>query len=383
MDETAITAIVLAAGLSKRMGRFKPLLPLGACSTIERVVKMFQDAGVADILVVTGNRGAEVRQAAASLRVRCVENPDFIQGMFTSVLAGVRALPGRGTAFFVHPVDIPLVRPQTVRRVVTAFEHNPAAIVYPAFDGRRGHPTLIQTRLGPGILEWSGSGGLRAFLQRHEEDCLEVPVADEGVLLDLDTPEDYHRMQARLSHEGLPSPEECRVLTETIQCVPASIVAHSRAVAAVAYRLAQALNRVGVRVDGELVRTAALLHDIARSRKRDHAEAGARLLEAHGFTRLAPIVGAHMDIETSAHQPVDEAQVVYLADKLVLGDQRVELAQRFAAPMRKYGADPAAAAAIEKRRENARCILAKVERLTGLDLDSILESSGTAGGQLP
>ena len=375
MLDTDIAAIVLSAGLSKRMGRFKPLLPLGACSTIERVVKMFQSAGVADILVVTGNRAAEVRQAATPLKVRCVENPDFIQGMFTSVQAGIRALPSRSNAFFIHPVDIPLVRPQTVRRVMAAFGKGPAAIVYPTFAGRRGHPTLIKTSLGPGILKWSGRGGLRGFLQRQEDDCLEVPVADEGVLLDLDTPEDYRCLQARLSNEGLPTAEECRVLTETIQCVPASIVAHSKAVAAVAYRLAQALNRAGVRVDSELVRTAALLHDIARSRKRGHAEAGARLLESHGFSRLAPVVGAHMDLETSEDQPVDEAQVVYLADKLVLGEQRVALAQRFAAPLKKYGADPVAVAAIEKRRKNAGRILSKVERLTGLDLDSIVGSS--------
>ena len=170
------------------------------------------------------------------------------------------------------------------------------------------------------------------------------------------------------------------MLIETIHCVPASIVAHSRAVSAVACRLAQALNQVGIKVDSELVRTAALLHDIARNRKRKHPEVGARLLEAHGFSRLAPIVAAHMDLETSERQPVDEAQLVYLADKLVLGDQRVALAQRFAAPLKKYGADPAAVAAIEKRRESARCIRSKVERLTGHDLDAILGSGVTHEG---
>ena len=83
-----VAAIVLAAGFSERMGRFKPLLPLGAWRTIERVATMFLAAGIRDIIVVTGHRAAEISQAMAPLSVRCVENPDYPDGMFTSVTAG-------------------------------------------------------------------------------------------------------------------------------------------------------------------------------------------------------------------------------------------------------------------------------------------------------
>ncbi|MDX9788788.1 MAG: NTP transferase domain-containing protein [Desulfobacterales bacterium] len=373
--DTAIAAIVLAAGLSERMGRFKPLLPLGACRTIERVVTIFQTAGIEEIIVVTGHRGADVRQVMAPLNVRCIENPNYLEGMFSSVLTGIQALPARCRKVFIHPVDIPLVRSHTVRRLVTAFKKSSASILYPTFDGRRGHPTLIHACLAPLILEWPGLGGLRAFLKCHDADSLELPVADEAILLDLDTPQDYHRMLDRLTFEGLPTENECRVLMEVIQCLPPDIKAHCRAVAVVAQRLAEALNAAGIFIDGELVHTAALLHDIARTRK-DHAEAGAQLLETHGFNRLSPIVRAHMDLNGPAGQPIDETQVVYLADKLVAGDQRVDLEKRFARKLEKYGLDPFAVSQIARRRENARRIQAEVERLTGLAIDTIVGAAG-------
>ena len=196
-----VTAIVPAAGLSRRMGRFKPLLPLGPDPAVVGVVKTFQSAGVQDILVVTGYRGAEVRQAVAPLAVRCVENAAYRNGMFSSVLAGIRALPARCPAFFIHPADIPLVRPRTIRRLAAAFAESAAApaVLYPVFDGLRGHPTLISTGLVPDILQWPGTDGLRGLLKCHDADSMELDVADEGILLDLDTPDDYRRLQAKLA----------------------------------------------------------------------------------------------------------------------------------------------------------------------------------------
>lgn len=372
MQKMEIAAILLAAGLSQRMGRFKPLLPLGACRVIERVVSLFQTAGVNDILVVVGHRAAEVRQAIAPLNVHCVENPNYHQGMFSSVLAGLRALSGQNRAFFIHPADTPLVRPQTVRRLMAAFRDTSASVCYPTFSGRRGHPTLVDTGLDPDIQQWSGAGGLRAFLRRCDAQSFEVPVADEAVLLDLDSPDDYRHMLDRQVHDGLPSEQECRVLMDEIQDLPASIAAHSRAVAVVARRLAQALRAAGVALDIELVRTAALLHDIARDRKKDHAIIGADLLDRHGFSRLAPIVRAHMDLDVRADTPIDEIQVVHLADKLVLDDRRVDLERRFAHQMKKYAGTASIVAAITRKRENARCIQTKVERTTGLSVDAIL-----------
>jgi molybdenum cofactor cytidylyltransferase len=372
-------AIVLAGGFSRRMGRFKPLLPMGDRLHIERVVHLFQDAGIDRIQVVVGHRGGEIRRVLDPLNVVCVENPDYAEGMFTSVLAGVRALPEQCRAFFIHPADIPMVRWQTVRRLADFGKASSALVFYPTFDGRRGHPALIRSCLARQIQQWPGTGGLRSFLQGHDAESLELPVADEAVLLDLDSPEDYHLMLERLANEGLPTEAECRVLTEGLQVLPAAVVDHCRTVSAVARQLAESLHAAGLDIDLELARTAALLHDIARTGK-DHARTGARLLEGHGFTRLAPIVDAHMDLEVDTRSPLDETQIVYLADKLVIGDKLVDLEQRFARKMEKYGKNPDAAAAIARRRDTARCIRAKVERMAGMDLEAILKAVGPKAG---
>ena len=381
MENSNITAVVLAAGLSERMGRFKPLLPLGTSRTIERVVHFFAAAGVSDNLIVTGHRAADVRQAVASLDARCVENPDYHQGMFASVLAGIRALPERCRAFFIHPTDIPLVRPRTVIRLMAAFSDTSAKILYPTFNGRRGHPTLIHTCLVPSILQWPGAGGLKACLERHEAGSLELPVVDEAILLDLDTPGDYERLQSRSITEGLPSAEECRVLMAQAKILPSPIASHCRAVSKVALQLAKALKAAGVSMDIELVRTAALLHDIARTRK-NHAEAGAHLLASHGFDRLAPIVRSHMDLKVRRDRPVDEAQVVYLADKLVDGDRCTDLERRFSRQMEKHNGNLRAVEAIARRLDSARYIKAKVERMTSRSIEAVIaQNSGTFDGE--
>jgi putative nucleotidyltransferase with HDIG domain len=260
---------------------------------------------------------------------------------------------------------------------MTAFKDNPAKVLYPTFAGRRGHPTLIRTCLIPSIMQWSGVGGLKACLQHYATDSLEIPVVDEAILMDLDIPEDYDRMQARLNTEGLPSAEESRELMAQMQILPSSIADHCRVVSKVAHHLAHALSAADAAIDNELVRTVALLHDIARTRK-NHAEAGAHILTELGFDRLAPIVGTHMDLDVRQGQPLDEAQVVFLADKLVDGTRCVDMEQRFDRQMEKYSGDRSAMGVISRRYDTARYIRAKVERITGRPVEEIIANQNAS-----
>jgi len=160
-----------------------------------------------------------------------------------------------------------------------------------------------------------------------------------------------------------------------------SIAVHCRAVSVAAHRLAGALRTAGVTLDLELVRTAALLHDIARAEK-DHAGAGSRLLVCHGFIRLAPIVAVHMDLAVRRDQPVDEAQVVYLADKMMDGDRCVDMEQRFRRKMAEFNGDHRAVEAIGRRWESARMVRDKVEKITGRSIKTIVEKpSGSFDGE--
>jgi molybdenum cofactor cytidylyltransferase len=371
----AISAIILAAGLSTRMGALKQLLPLGDSTLIGHVVELYRAAGISDIHVVVGHRADEIRKTQTALPVNWVMNEHYKNGMFSSICTGLRDLPQRCSAFFIHPVDIPLVRFHTIARLVAAHIRTPALIQYPLFSGERGHPPLISAGLIPGILDWSGEGGLRPFLDRIDaRQVREVPVADEAILLDSDTPEAYERIRAGFSGRSIPSEAECRELMDNIVRLPENVQRHCYRVAENAEALGRSLSTVGVHLDLRLIRAAAMLHDIARSEK-GHAEAGARLLECHGFSSLSPIVGVHMDLEVNFDGPIDESQIVHLADKLAAGDQPVDLETRFDKKLKKYGADPKKAAAIFHRQENARRILGKVERLTGRSVMEIIRAS--------
>ena len=102
---SAIAAVILAAGQSSRMEDFKPLLPLGNKCVTERVLHAFRAAGITDLIVVTGHRADELQRVVAPLKVRCVENSRYHQGMFSSVRTGIRALAASCEAFFIHPAD--------------------------------------------------------------------------------------------------------------------------------------------------------------------------------------------------------------------------------------------------------------------------------------
>ncbi|RJR34834.1 MAG: nucleotidyltransferase family protein [Deltaproteobacteria bacterium] len=198
-----IAALILAAGYSSRLGAWKPLQPLGPSTFLEEAVRRFRAAGVEDIRVVTGHRAGELAPVLKNLAVREIFNPDYNQGMFASVHAGVRSLEPRITAFFLLPVDMPLVKPGTIRDLLQTYRHGHARIVYPVFQGRRGHPPLISAVCVAGLPP-DCDGGLRAFLGRYHAEALDLEVKDEAVLLDCNTPEDYRRLLAYGLREDIP-----------------------------------------------------------------------------------------------------------------------------------------------------------------------------------
>jgi putative nucleotidyltransferase with HDIG domain len=371
MNFGQLSAIILSAGFSSRMRRFKPLLPVGKATVIERVVGLYRSAGIDDICVVAGHRADDLLAVLQAHPVRCIVNRTYEKGMYTSLVAGVSALPEGCRGFFVHPVDMPRVRPSTLVALAAAFGACSDHSIHPTFDSRRGHPPLVSTILVPAILAWSGDGGLRAFWADRAAPMKDVPVADAGILRDLDTPEDYRRLWEDLDNEDLPTADECRVLMTQVAGVPDTVWRHCRAVCRVAEALADALQQAGTALDTDLIRAAALLHDIARQQP-DHAVAGARLLQILGFQRVAAAVRVHMDIETTPDLPLDEAQLVFLADKCIVGARMTNLEERFERKMAKYGTDPHARAAINRRFEAARWIQAKVARLTGRALAALL-----------
>ncbi len=375
METRKTAALIPAAGTSSRMGAFKPLLPLGGRTVVEQVIGRFQAAGVADIRVVVGHRAAELIPLVEKSGAGWTRNPRFEEGMLSSVQAGLAALPEDAGAFFVSPADIPLFRSATLSALRQAVAGCRAQVCHPTFGGRRGHPVLIASALRPAIAAWRGEGGLGAFLRGLEPEALEVPVADEGILLDLDTPQDYRRACLRAAGMGTPTRAECLAMMRARFGAGAAVIDHCRAVADIAGALARELNLAGCFLDPDLVLAAGLLHDVAKGAS-EHAGAGAALLQDLGFGRVGEVVRAHMDLPEPVEGPIDEREVVYLADKLVLGCRAVDMLRRFEDKLARCADNPPARQAVARRRAQALAVKSRIENALGRPLETVLRQAG-------
>jgi len=184
-------ALIVAAGMSSRMGDFKPLLNIGSISIAQRVVATFQQAGIEKIVMITGYNATLLERHLSGNGIIFLRNEDYrTTQMFDSVCIGLRYLRGKCDRVLFTPVDIPLFTAATVRALL----ETDAPLAAPAVDGATGHPTLISASLFDGILSDCGDQGLRGALERCGCALRQIPVEDRGVLHDADTPEDYRAL---------------------------------------------------------------------------------------------------------------------------------------------------------------------------------------------
>lgn len=198
MTEPRLGAIILAAGLSSRMQAFKPLLKICGKTFIEHAVTLFHQCGVEQIITVVGHRAEQLIPVLTSTSSTYVLNANARDGMFSSVQQGVASRNPAWEGFFLLPVDIPLVRPETIRALTEAFDNNPSALVcYPRNRSGRGHPPLLNSRIADSVLAYSGQHGLRGLLRSYEDRALDVPVDDPFIRMDADSRQDLAELRSR------------------------------------------------------------------------------------------------------------------------------------------------------------------------------------------
>ena len=185
--------IVLAAGRSERMGRTKALLPTSDGTLLERAVRTLRTGGCADVVVVV-NENAHAVHAAARTIARAVTAPDRQDAVpLDSLRLALRGLQADARAVVVLPVDCPLVLPETVHHLMERFSQGDVLAVVPTWRGTQGHPVLLGTGLFDDIRSRHLPEGLRSLLAERSATVALLEVADPGITVDLDTPEDAQR----------------------------------------------------------------------------------------------------------------------------------------------------------------------------------------------
>jgi len=190
----SVGAIILAAGLSTRMGQPKMLLPWGDHTVIEQVANAILEAGIVNLIVVTGAEAEKIGALLEKYPVSCVFNPRFRDGeMLHSFQTGIAALDPAGPATLMVLGDQPQIQPATIAAILTDYQAVQAPLIIPSYRMRRGHPWLVRRALWPEILAIQPPATLHDFLLAHAGDIHYVNLETPTILADLDTPDDYQK----------------------------------------------------------------------------------------------------------------------------------------------------------------------------------------------
>lgn len=186
-----LSAILLAAGESKRMGEPKQLLPFGQSTLLEQTIDNLLNSAVDEIIVVMGYKAEEMIKTIATKPVKIVVNPNYTQGMSTSIIAGLSLVDSQAQAVMLALGDQPLVDSQTINRLIEEFYRHNKGIAIPTYRGMRGHPIIFAIKYKQKLLGLKGDIGGREIIKHHPDDVLEVAVDSKSVITDIDTREDY------------------------------------------------------------------------------------------------------------------------------------------------------------------------------------------------
>jgi molybdenum cofactor cytidylyltransferase len=196
--ESRVGAIVLAAGSSSRMGEAKQLLPLADSTVLERTLGNLIDSNVDEIVLVLGSSAETIRERLAESpmrHVRILVNPDYGEGLTTSLRAGLAILDKNIKAALIVLADQPFVRAETFDRIIEQYRCSDAQIVIPMFQGFRGNPVLLDRSVFLEVMALRGDIGCRAIFRNHLDRIVKPEVNDVGILLDIDNKDDYEMLR--------------------------------------------------------------------------------------------------------------------------------------------------------------------------------------------
>jgi molybdenum cofactor cytidylyltransferase len=191
-----IAGIILAAGESQRMGRDKALLTYHGKTFLETIVQNLNAGGIEKIAVVLGHHAGIIQSKVNLAAVQVVVNPEYPRGQTSSLQRGLEAVAAdQPDAVILCLVDHPAVSADVITQLKRHFESTPAPVIIPTHKGERGHPILISKALFPELLALSPGEPANAVIRKYRPETQFIEVADRGVLIDVDEPRTYERLE--------------------------------------------------------------------------------------------------------------------------------------------------------------------------------------------
>ena len=193
-----ISAVILAAGESRRMGKQNKLfLPVGGEELLVKLVKSVCESDVGQVLVVIGHEEERIRLKLKDLPLRFVYNPSFSKGMTTSIKSGIKEVSQKCDGFLICLADMPFINTSEINKLLHAYVHNrikeQKLIVIPVFQRQRGNPVLFSSEFRNDILEHTKETGCKGVIMNNSDSVMEIEMDSDNILFDVDTLEDYQR----------------------------------------------------------------------------------------------------------------------------------------------------------------------------------------------
>ena len=189
-----ISALLLAAGESKRMGRQKLLLPFGTSTIIEQTIDNLLNSRADEIIVVVGYRAQELVTKIGRKPLKIAVNPHYQQGMSASIIAGLNLIDNNAKAVMIALADQPGISSKIIDKLIEEFRQDNKGIAIPVYQGNRGHPVIFSIKYKSALLKLTGDVGGRGIIEKHRDDILEIPVDSKDINVDIDALSDYERL---------------------------------------------------------------------------------------------------------------------------------------------------------------------------------------------
>lgn len=275
---TAVSAIILAAGTSSRMGTPKQLLRAGKTTLLEHALNSVRNSSADEIILVLGSAAGQIQQSISTKDLKVVVNDAYREGMGSSLRTGISAVNPDAEGALIVLGDQPFVRSSTLDRLIEHHHRSRPQIVIPTYKGFRGNPVLLDRSVFPELMHISGDIGCRAIFGNHTENISKLAVDDAGILLDVDTREDFQKLAASRGWAGEAALPQTDLESSNLEAPPMAagnqpelVVVGRDAVAAALVRLARLSGFVTTVVDPflslrDLPEAGRILHVLDLSR---------------------------------------------------------------------------------------------------------------------